>query len=104
MYRLWKAVQVQPLVKQDGERTDKGRGEVMSTAKRIKQPPVPNIALELTNEEAQFLADVLSFVGGAPEGRRGHAERILNALRRVDVNFQDEKLTGMTGRITCDRH
>jgi hypothetical protein len=76
----------------------------MATAKRLPvQPVVPNIALELTNDEAQFLADVLSFVGGRCEGRRGYGARILNALRGVDIDFQDEELTGMTGRIDCDK-
>lgn len=75
----------------------------MATAKKLPvQPVVPNIALELTPAEAQFLADLLAFVGGSPEGRRRHSDGILNALRNVDITFQDEEHTGMLGRIRCE--
>ncbi len=42
------------------------------------------VRLEMTQEEAQALRDVLDFVGGHPEeSRRGHIEALTGRLNRV---------------------
>lgn len=44
----------------------------------------PEYQLDLTNEEAQVLRDILMFVGGSPtESRRGLADTIASALQRA---------------------
>lgn len=56
------------------------------------------IWLDLDHEEAQFLADVLSRVGGNMfDSRRKHAEAISQALAAVGVEYQEND--GAVGSI-----
>lgn len=61
------------------------------------------LVLELTEDEAQFLKDLMGRIGGSLSGRRRHAESISEALCATgalrDVPF-DEK--GMNGVVTCE--
>lgn len=52
------------------------------------------VILELTNEEAQFLRDLMCHVGGTPSGsRRKHADVIGKALDLAGVNSLDWAIT-----------
>lgn len=46
------------------------------------------VQLNLSEDEAQTLADILAKVGGSFRGRRKHSAAILEALKTVDLNFQ----------------
>lgn len=49
---------------------------------------VKNYTLELSEDEAQMLIDVLSLVSGPLESRRRHADQIFKALRKTGLDFQ----------------
>ena len=44
-------------------------------------PPVKTVVLEMMMDEAEFLFDITTRIGGAPDGPRGHADRINDALK-----------------------
>jgi hypothetical protein len=49
--------------------------------------PVTAVELTLTMAEAEVLATVLNHVGGPPEGKRGNATAILQALKDAGVYY-----------------
>lgn len=69
----------------------------MAKATRVVPKPQP-VLLELEPDEAQFLADVLSKVGGhVHTSRRRHADSIRGALLGVDVDYSEAP--DMTGGV-----
>jgi hypothetical protein len=50
---------------------------------------VTSIELTLTPEEAKFLADVMSMVGGSMISRRKHAAALITALNSVGVKYSE---------------
>lgn len=61
-----------------------------------------HVLLALSPDEAQFLADVLSKVGGNPKTtRRCHVEPVLDALDTVGYRYysERERLRDYEGRI-----
>lgn len=62
----------------------------MATARKtLKQRVVETelVSLELTNEEAQVLAEILTSIAGSMEGRRGKSDAIARALSRVGFSY-----------------
>lgn len=56
---------------------------------------VPAVQLTLNEDEAQFVADLLSCVGGSPDrSRRKHSRDLLRALSAVGVHYNAEPYTG----------
>lgn len=47
----------------------------------VPEPQPISVTVELTVEEAKILGRVAGVIGGKPEGPRGHAERVLRAIR-----------------------
>lgn len=45
------------------------------------------VRLDLSEEEAKFLADLLGQVGGNPNGRCAHGEKIAEALKGEGFDF-----------------
>jgi hypothetical protein len=61
----------------------------MATAKRIA-PPTPTIELLITEEEARFIKDVMSNIGGDSEtSRRRFANSISDALGTLGFKTSD---------------
>lgn len=86
----------------------------MAEAQRVPQEMVGLVVMTLTEEEAQFLADVLSYISGDPKhSRRKHAEALFAALEDVgihltpnvtdfaDVSFQIRTLDPEPSRMEC---
>lgn len=74
----------------------------MATATKNPPPqtPPPTYTLELSQEEAQTLADVLSRVGGSmTDSRRRHTQAILDTLGDVGVNFGNKPDLGNGGLV-----
>jgi hypothetical protein len=65
------------------------------------QTMVPGIQLNLTMEEAQFLRDVLSLVGGYQNTRRGLGDAISNAL--TDFGIYAGSLKDVADKERCIR-
>lgn len=62
----------------------------MATATKTQipaPPPVIEVTLTLTGEEAQCLADILASVGGTPNSRRRFSDQIRKALAGVGYDW-----------------
>lgn len=59
-------------------------------AKATLLNPKPSVQLNLTHDEAQFLRDVMHYIGGSTQTRRHHADAIARAFEEVDILGTDK--------------
>jgi hypothetical protein len=67
----------------------RNKGKLVKVTKTIEvmEAQPDTITLELTLDEAQFIADVFAKIGGAPTTRRKHQESISGALYAAGIYF-----------------
>jgi hypothetical protein len=72
-------------------------------ASRLKAPvtiaPPDRILIEMSEDEARTLMEILQHVGGPPAGRRAHADRLIAALEKVNVERAGAHTTTDGGTI-----
>lgn len=63
-----------------------------TTAKRIEPPkPAATIVIEMREEVAETLLEIVRSISGNPSGRRGHADELSRALHDAGVDFLNAK-------------
>lgn len=65
-----------------------------ATKLTVPTPPPPVVMLELTDKEAQALANITQGIGGDPSGSRGLMDGIAQALSFVGYMDQEGTTTG----------
>lgn len=84
---------------QPGDTVAKRSGEFQATVDRIITTP-GKVVLELTEDEAQFLADIMARIGGdMTKSRRRFQTEISNALGHVGIPFESHN--DLRGGITA---
>lgn len=56
----------------------------------VRYDSVEVVQLELSQDEAQTLVDILARVGGTFDTRRKHSTAVLNALEEVGIDFESD--------------
>jgi len=59
----------------------------------VRYDSVEVVQLELSQDEAQTLVDILARVGGTFDTRRKYSTAVLNALEEVGVDFDTDLIT-----------
>ena len=67
----------------------------MATAQLV-ETTITNVTLTITDTEAMALAVVLAHVGGTMDGPRGLTANVADALRAVNVHYEDAPGTHYT--------